>query len=239
MKINLFSGAGAGKTTLSLKLCHDLIVKGYSIELVREYIKKWAYAKRFPKSFDQLYIFGQQLHAEDLLYQSGVKHLVTDSPLFLQPFYAKTYSFPAWQELITIAKKYEFTHPSINIFLDRTGIPYKQSGRFETEQEAFQRDLDLKDFLQENNVSFCTFKTIDYPEILNHVEKSLQNDCKPNFPFEPNKHICPYCGLNVHPLSYHEKGDCQPCMLGFTKKIKNFWKNNNYEAIMQTLVDYL
>lgn len=170
MRICFYGGPGCGKSTIASKLFADLKSRNYSVELVHEYIKKWAYLKRIPKSFDQVYIFGQQLYAEDLIYQSGVKHLVTDSPLCLQPFYSKVYNFPAWNELLMIAKRYETVHPSINIFLDREGLKYEQNGRYEGSDLALQRDRDMRQFLQEQCVPFVTFKTTDYESILDYVD---------------------------------------------------------------------
>lgn len=60
-RINLFGGAGCGKSCLASKLFADLKAKNYKIELVQEWIKPWAYDGRFPKSWDQFYVFAQGL----------------------------------------------------------------------------------------------------------------------------------------------------------------------------------
>lgn len=170
MRICLYGGPGCGKSSTAAKLYADLKSGDHSVELVSEYIKTWAYQKRVPQSFDQVYIFGKQLHAEDLVFQSGVTHLVTDSPLLLQSFYAKTYDFPAWSELMLIAKRYESACPSLNIFLDRTGVGYRHEGRYESEGLAHERDASLKEFLKEQGVPFVAFKTLDYGSIFSYVE---------------------------------------------------------------------
>lgn len=172
MRINFYGGPGCGKSTIAAKIFSELKIRDYSIELVHEYIKKWAYAKRVPKSFDQVYIFGQQMHAEDLVYQSGVQHLVTDSPLYMQPFYSKIYNFSAWGELMMIAKQYEKVHPSLNIFLDRA-VAYQQNGRYETPEMALDRDAKMREFLEQQCIPFVVFKPTEYTDILNYVELHL------------------------------------------------------------------
>jgi hypothetical protein len=174
MRINFFGGPGCGKSTIAAKIFSELKIRNYSIEIVHEYIKKWAYMKRVPQSFDQVYIFGQQLHAEDLVCQSGVQHLVTDSPLYMQPFYARTYNVPIWNELMMIAKQYERIHPSLNIFLNRA-VTYQQNGRYETPEVALDRDAKMREFLEQQCIPFVVFKPTDYTDILNYVDLYLSS----------------------------------------------------------------
>lgn len=174
MRICFYGGPGCGKSTMASRIFADLKIRNYSIELVHEYIKKWAYMKRVPKSFDQVYIFAQQLHSEDLIFQSGVEHIVTDSPLFMQPFYSKTYNFDFWDNLMLIARKYEEKQPSLNIFLERA-VEYQQNGRYENADQALDRDQKMREFLQEQEVPFVVFKPTDYDNILNYVDLHLSN----------------------------------------------------------------
>ena len=173
MRINLWGGAGCGKSTSAARIFGELRQKGYDIELCQEYIKQWAYQKRIPKSFDQLYIFGKQVYTEDLMWQAGVKHLITDSPLLMQGFYATIYNTPVKDELVSLAKKYELIHPSINIFLDRKDIPYQQNGRYETIDEAIERDHKMIEFLKLHKISYHIFMTKDYHSIMSYIEKNL------------------------------------------------------------------
>lgn len=173
MRINLFSGPGAGKSTIAARIFYEFKVKGYSIELVHEYIKKWAYEDRKPKSFDQSYIFGHQIHSEDLVVQSNVKNLVTDSPLLMQVTYAKRYEYPLWPELLEHVKTFEEKFPSVNIFLDREGIPYEEAGRYEDHEKAIWMDGQIRDFMDEHLDNYLTFRTQDIDAILVAIEKNL------------------------------------------------------------------
>ncbi|MGL1255121.1 hypothetical protein ACSTLX_25685, partial [Vibrio parahaemolyticus] len=87
-----------------------------------------AYEGRKPESFDQLTIFALQLRLEDTRLRH-MPYIITDSPLMMQTYYAKKYNFVSWPHLIGIAEDWEEQHPSLNIFLDREGIPYQKEGR--------------------------------------------------------------------------------------------------------------
>lgn len=172
MRISLFSGPGAGKSTIASKLFSELKIKGIQVELVQEAIKSWAYLGRKTKSFDQLFIFGQQLHSEDLIFQAGL-HSITDSPLLMQPVYARKYNFPATTELIDLALKYEDVNPSLNIFLERGKIPYQYVGRYENYEEALEMDYRIKEMLNKY-AKYTIFETTEFPEILSFVESHLR-----------------------------------------------------------------
>jgi hypothetical protein len=173
MRINLFAGPCSGKSTIAARIFYEFKVKNYSIELVCEYIKKWAYEDRKPKSFDQTYIFGHQLHSEDLVVQSGVKNLVTDSPIFMQVCYAKRHGYSLWETHLEQAKVFEEKNPSLNIFLDRTGIEYQESGRYEDHSQAIWMDGQIREFMDEHIQDYLTFRTTDVDDILSAVEETL------------------------------------------------------------------
>jgi len=172
MRINIFAGSGAGKSATASGI-HNALCKNYKIELVNEYIKSWAYQKRVPQSFDQCYIFGKQIHAEDSFLQAGVDHVVTDSPVLMQVFYARKHGFPCWQSLLEIATAFEAAFPSINIFLDRSGIPFKEEGRYETESQAKANDVAMRTFMESYVAEYKMLRTLDLDKIIEYVDKSI------------------------------------------------------------------
>lgn len=178
MRFNLYAGAGAGKSTVAAGLYYFLKCKNYNIELVFEYIKKWAYEGKQPKSFDQSYIFGKQLNSEDMLLQNGVLNLITDSPLMLQVFYAKKYGFSCWKELYQTALEFDRKHPAIDILLDRTGLTYQQLGRYQNKSQACEVDRELKDFLTLYRPNFKTFPSKDLEAIMDYIEPFLEKQEK-------------------------------------------------------------
>ena len=183
MRINFWSGAGAGKSTLASYVFSRLKQKNYKVELVHEYIKKWAYEGKKPKSFDQVYIFGKQLNAEDSLFQSNVEHLVTDSPLLMQVFYARHNEFPCWPQLVEIAKSFETAHPSINIFLDREGLEYQEAGRYENESQAKEIDREMQDYMDQYVGEYKVLHSKDLDGIVEYIDGVLSGrDQQPSTP---------------------------------------------------------
>jgi nicotinamide riboside kinase len=138
-RINLLSGPGVGKSTMAARIYSALKIKGRDIELVREHVKNWVYEERAPKSFDQVFLFGAQMRAEDIVLRSGVEILVTDSPLFLSICYAEAYETPGWRHLLPLCDEFEGAYPSVDIFLERRS-PYEPKGRFQDEGKAMKMD---------------------------------------------------------------------------------------------------
>jgi hypothetical protein len=139
MRINLYAGPGAGKSTTAAMLFGKLKVLGYSIELVSEYVKAWAIEKRNVIGFDQIYLMGKQLHYEHRFLSNGIQHIVTDSPVLLSACYTKAFYpnlYVASNHMEGIIAEYEREYPSINIFLNRQDKEYKEEGRWQTHEEA-------------------------------------------------------------------------------------------------------
>jgi nicotinamide riboside kinase len=153
--INLFSGAGAGKSTLAAALFSELKIRGLNVELVHEYIKSWAYEQRLPQQLDQLHILGMQSKSESLLYNK-VDFIITDSPLLIIPFYEKLLTGrdivkPAVFNFIKFAKSQGVRYHSF--FLDRPEN-YNQTGRYQTKEEAQSIDKKMALWLTKNKVAF-------------------------------------------------------------------------------------
>ena len=115
MRICLYGPPGCGKSVMASSLFAAMKKTGYLVELVTEYIKKWAYMKRLPKGYESLYVFSKQLHAEDVFLRHGVNYIVTDSPILLNCAYSAIYEHPIAPHLLEIANKWELEYPSLNI----------------------------------------------------------------------------------------------------------------------------
>lgn len=143
-RICLYGGPGSGKSTAASFLFAELKKQQFHVEQVHEYVKSWAHEKRVPTSFDQVYIFGKQLHAEDLLLKSGIPVIITDSPLFLNITYARTLGpTSTYEPLAVIAREFEKVYPAMHVRLKRDGIKYEESGRYQTLEEAEKLDHEI------------------------------------------------------------------------------------------------
>lgn len=138
-RINLNAGAGCGKSTTAARLYGELSAEGYQVEHISEFVKEWAFLKRNPVSFDQVYIFAKQIHREDVRLRY-VKQVIAECPILLSVVYAKYYGFKHWKEILNLVLKFEETFPSLNIILDRKGIEYDEKGRYQSLKES--QDVD-------------------------------------------------------------------------------------------------
>lgn len=175
MRINLFAGPGAGKSTTAAWLFSQLKMDGVSIELVSEYVKSWACQKREVKPFDQIYLMGKQVQYEYRFLTSGVKNIVTDSPVLLSCSYTRLYSehLGLHEDMLGIAEKYEKAYPSLNIFLNRENKPYQKEGRYQTEEEARKLDTIIRNDLNSIGAKYKEFSFYDQAGILNYVKENL------------------------------------------------------------------
>lgn len=159
--INLFGGAGTGKSTLSAELFSFLKKKGYDAEIVTEYAKRLIYEKR--EAFlanDQLFVFATQNSRIKTLLEFSKNHpldfVVVDSPLLLSliynydPFLQKDENFQ--KLVVSVFQKYD----NLNIFIQRNPVyGYNPNGRLQSSmQEAEEFDNRIKMSLDENGIPF-------------------------------------------------------------------------------------
>lgn len=172
-RIGFFAGAGAGKSTVSARTFADLKMKGYDVEHVSEYVKTMAYEGRFPQSYDQCYIFGHQLHREDVALRH-VQTIVTDCPVFLCYAYAKFYNAPAANALLDIVQQFNQDFEALNFYIERS-VDYKSKGRFQTFDQAKEFDEFLLDLIRIHLPDCETFTLGSYPAVLAKIESGLSD----------------------------------------------------------------
>lgn len=146
--INLLGGSGLGKSTTAALVFGELKLRGQVTELVREYVKEWAWSGKKVGPFGQSIIYGQQLERESNLY-GKVDFIVTDSPLILCPIYQNHYNghdtikHCVFRDLQTAAEE-QVVH--MNFLLKRLK-PFDPRGRYETEDVAKLVDRKVEAFL--------------------------------------------------------------------------------------------
>lgn len=173
-RICLFGGPCSGKSTKMHYLCYKLKSMDVSVEAAVEVAKEYAYEDR-PISGDlQLEVFGRQIMEERKYLSRGVSYIVSDSPLILQVMYTKNRNELIWKSLLEQALFFDSIHPSLNIFLDRTNIPFNPYGRYQkTVEEARAVDDFMITFLDEAKIKYTVLPSVDEIGLLAHVVKSL------------------------------------------------------------------
>lgn len=142
--INLYGGSGVGKSTVAALLFANMKMRGMNVELVREYVKLWAWGGRQIRPADQIYLLGKQSAYESALY-GKVDFIVTDSPVLLAGAYAQwhsgkdgVYVSEAARAFYSVSEKsHNVTY--LNYLLGRDN-EFDPRGRYETETEA--KDFD-------------------------------------------------------------------------------------------------
>lgn len=172
--INLYGGPGAGKSTSAAYYYYILKKQSANVELVREYVKDWAWEGRKISTNDQIYFLGKQVRRESMLY-GKVDWIVTDSPVMMNLFYAQLYCSSALAEGIRAAtlsfyrQAVDDNHKHVHILLNRNK-PYVSEGRYQTEAEAKELDGGVKRLLDDLKVSYLT-STPDEADLLKLLEK--------------------------------------------------------------------
>lgn len=156
--INLFGGSGVGKSTVAALLFATMKMRGFDVELVREYVKLWAWSGKRVLPADQIYLLGKQSAYESLLY-GKVKYIVTDSPVLLAGAYAEWHSGDSGRYVTEAAKSYyevsarEHSVRYVNYVLSRDG-EFDPRGRYETREQAENFDAFLRVYLARNSGPF-------------------------------------------------------------------------------------
>ncbi len=161
--ITLYGGPGSGKSTTSAHIFAELKQRQASVELVREYVKKWAWQGRKISGYDEFYFVGKQIHEESTLF-GKVDYIVTDKPLLMDIYYSQRYASPTIAKGIRAAvtsfyaAAAEDGHQHLHVFLTRSK-PYDARGRYEDEATARQMDGEIRDMLIELGYAYTVMPT--------------------------------------------------------------------------------
>lgn len=175
--INLYGGPGAGKSTSSAYLYYLLKCQQENVELVREYVKNWAWENRPFGVYDELYFLGKQVRHESMLF-GKVKYIVTDAPVYMTAYYANLYCSLGFAQGVEKAA-YAFYqqakddgHNHVHVYLKRHR-PYQAEGRYQNEQEALAVDDGVLKMLDRLDVPVihATPEEEDLKRVLEQIRK--------------------------------------------------------------------
>ena len=172
-RINFFAGPGSGKSTVAARVFAEMKIRGHDCEHIAEFVKTMAHEGRFPESYDQVHIFGEQTHREDIALRL-VDFVVTDCPLFMCCAYAKFYNSTGAPQLAELAFQFEVDFPALNFYIERT-VDYKDKGRYQNLDQAKAFDDFLINFMnREIGEHWQSVKVDDFEDICTKIETALQ-----------------------------------------------------------------
>ena len=145
--INIFGGPGTGKSTLGAGLFAKMKIAGMNVEYVSEVAKDYTWEGRHNMLTEQEVIFASQNNRLRRLV-GQVEYAVVDSPLILGLMYCPQ-DFP--QTFKPFILETFHTYTNVNVLLKRK-FAYDPVGRNQTEEEAHQKDVELKLFLNSNHI---------------------------------------------------------------------------------------
>lgn len=148
--VNLSGAPSAGKSTLAAYVFSKLKMMGVNCELVTEFAKDKVWEKNNEALSNQIYIFAKQYYRITRC-AGKVDVVITDSPLFLSPFYNKDPDIdePLKELVSRIVAKYD----NLNYFLRRVK-KYNPIGRLQTEAESNEYGLHIKDMMKSFGIKF-------------------------------------------------------------------------------------
>lgn len=163
--INLFAGAGCGKTTIMSDIFKEMKWLKYESEIVPEFAKKLVWENRLDTLSNQFYVSANQYQDIRRLYDK-VDYIITDSPILLGIIYDSEKDENLKNYLLSKHNEIE----SINILLKREK-EYNPNGRLQTLEQAIEKDKEVENLLLENNIPFHTVKgnRSAFQEIINII----------------------------------------------------------------------
>lgn len=177
--LNLFGGPGIGKSTLAAALFAEMKNNDVNCELVREYVKLWAWQDRKIKHVDQIYVVGKQAQAESILY-GKVDYVITDCPIFLPAVYQKLYynnnisgeyiAKAAIGTMIDAECENEVTFK--NYVLSR-GTNFSTEGRYHDKEESIKIDKEIPLMLTKYGLSHKLLLLADTKALVGKILRDL------------------------------------------------------------------
>lgn len=162
-RICLFGGPGSGKSTTAHWLMWKMKSLGLNAEYSREWIKRWAYAKRsIDRDLAQAIVMGRQIEEECEALETGCT-VVSDSPVLLQGAYAELAE--DMNRAIYTEHVLQTRFPTLNLFIDRGDRPYNGHGRWQNPESAKAKDSHILALMNTTGMTYTKVRFDDYEKI--------------------------------------------------------------------------
>lgn len=173
---SLPAGPGCGKSTTMAHVFAELKWKGIVAEMATEYAKDMVWSNAMEVLQDQVYVFGKQHHRIFRL-ADKVEVILTDSPFLLSLIYDQDKS----EALRALALEKFHKFDNLNFLLQRRK-GYKEEGRLQSEEQAIEKDMEIKAVLEDNDILYRSIAgaRTSIPEIVERIIHALKKDIYAN-----------------------------------------------------------
>lgn len=157
--INLFSGPGAGKSSIAAGLLYELKKKHISCDAPYEFPKTLAWDENHLAIQDQLYVLANQ-HRGIVKSYGKVDYIISDSPILLSLIYRNYYKgveYPSTLYNESFDKMVLDTHSyydNLNIVLKRSVGVYNEKERYQNLEKSIELDNMIQSKLDECNIPY-------------------------------------------------------------------------------------
>ena len=167
--VNIIGGPGTGKSILASEVFSKLKRDGVTCDVAWEYIKRKLREKALKVVQSQLYLFGKQ-QFQLFTMKDEVEVVITDAPLLLLSYYDKTRCAYLRDMVINEYNKYN----NLLYFIERDlSVEYETEGRYQDLEGAKEVDIELRKFLDDNNIQYKLIKGIGSNSL-----ETITNDIK-------------------------------------------------------------
>ncbi len=178
--VNIFGGPGSGKSTQALGVAYKLKLNGVNCEYASEIAKDLMWREDYGSLKDQIKIFGKQ-NGKVFDLKNKVDVVITDSPAVMGLLYCDSKDVSVKElKALAIAEFNRDDIVNVNIMLKRDpDRAYDPNGRQQTEDEAKQKDKEVRALLSELGIRVKHFvgniSTTDYiyTDIMKKLDKIL------------------------------------------------------------------
>lgn len=148
--VNLYAGAGAGKSTTAVSVQGLLKMHGVNSEYTAEYAKDRAWEKTLAVKRNDLHMFAEQ-HQRQFRLDGEVDIIISDSPLLLSSVYRNPPDSLLHALVLQEMKKYH----NINFYIKRVK-PFNPKGRLGGLKDAEKIDDLVLNMLEYEQIPFKT-----------------------------------------------------------------------------------
>ena len=156
--VNLFGGPGSGKSTTAAGVYYNMKMLHIDVQLVLEYAAELTFEEHFNALNDQTEILGEQ-HKRIRRLEGKVDCVVTDSPFLMGIVYGRENRKPQPPSFEAYVADLFNKYDNVNFYLERGNGPYRQVGRYHTEEEAFLKDRQILELLNDLGIDYMTVKS--------------------------------------------------------------------------------